>query len=246
MEQTKGLTAEMYKAVVAIVDERVKEIRVTREDFSALRGAVLELAQAQARTEARLEELAEAQARTESRLEELAQAQARTEAQVRELAKAQARTEARLEELAQAQTRTEEALHQLARQVGALSENIGFGLEDIARVVLPGYLERHYGVKLEGPLGAELGRKFFDVEGYYVELNLYGEGVRDGRKVTVLGEAKSRIHGREVEKFARDVALVEPLVEGEVMRVMFGFYIHPTAVKEAEKRGILLVASYQR
>ncbi|HDH09372.1 MAG TPA: hypothetical protein ENF84_00355 [Chloroflexi bacterium] len=190
MEQTKGLTAEMYKAVVAIVDERVKEIRVTREDFSALRGAVLELAQAQ--------------------------------------------------------TRTEEALHQLARQVGALSENIGFGLEDIARVVLPGYLERHYGVKLEGPLGAELGRKFFDVEGYYVELNLYGEGVRDGRKVTVLGEAKSRIHGREVEKFARDVALVEPLVEGEVMRVMFGFYIHPTAVKEAEKRGILLVASYQR
>ena len=58
MEQIKGLTAEMYRAVVAIVDERVKEIRVTREDFSALKGAVLELAQAQARTEARLEELA--------------------------------------------------------------------------------------------------------------------------------------------------------------------------------------------
>ncbi|MFQ6058561.1 MAG: hypothetical protein ACE5MB_06770 [Anaerolineae bacterium] len=239
MEQIGGLTAEMYRAVVAIVDERVKEIRVTREDFNALRDAVLELAQAQARTEARLEELAQAQARTEAHLEELAQAQT-------ELAEAQARTEAQMKELAQAQTRTEEALHQLARQVGTLGENIGFGLEDIARVVLPGYLERHYGLKLEGPLGAELGRKIFDVEGYWVELNLYGEGVRDGRKVIVLGEAKSRIHGREVEKFARDVALVEPLMKGEIMRVMFGFYIHPTAMEEAEKRQILLVASYQR
>jgi hypothetical protein len=165
---------------------------------------------------------------------------------VRELAQAQARTEEELEKLAQAQTHTEEALHSLAQQVGALSENIGFGLEDIGRVVLPGYLERHYRVKLEGPLGAELGRKFFDVEGQYVELNLYGEGKRDGQKVTVLGEAKSRIHGREVEKFAHDVTLVGPQIQGETMRVMFGFYIHPTATEAAKKYEILLVASYQR
>lgn len=37
MEQTTGMTAELYKAVVAVVDERMQEIQVTREDFDALR-----------------------------------------------------------------------------------------------------------------------------------------------------------------------------------------------------------------
>ncbi|MFQ6015127.1 MAG: hypothetical protein ACE5NP_06765, partial [Anaerolineae bacterium] len=220
----------------------------TRTDAS-----LKELAQAQARTDASLKELAQAQARTDASLKELAQAQARTEERVggleqamERLAQAQTRTDASLKELAQAQARTEGALRQLAQQVGALSENIGFGLEDVARVVLPSYLERHYGLKLEGPLGAELGRKFFDVEGLPLEINLYGEGQRDGQKVVVLGEAKSRIHRREVESFVRDLALVEPLMKLEVLRVMFGFYIHPTAMEVAKEANILLVASYQR
>jgi len=127
-----------------------------------------------------------------------------------------------------------------------LSETIGFGLEDIAHVVLPGYLQRHYQVILEGPLGEELSRRFFWVEGREIEINLYGEGRRDGQRVVVLGEAKSRIYGREVERFLADVKLVENQVEGEVWRVMFGYYIHPTAVKAAEEQGVLLVASYQR
>ncbi len=54
---SEGVTAELYKAIVAIVDDRVKEIRVTREDFSELRRAVNELAEAQIRTEKRVEEV---------------------------------------------------------------------------------------------------------------------------------------------------------------------------------------------
>jgi len=46
------------------------------------------------------------------------------------------RLEAAVERLAEAQARTEQALQQLATQVGALSDNVGYGLEDIARVVL--------------------------------------------------------------------------------------------------------------
>jgi hypothetical protein len=61
-------------------------------------------------------ELADAQARTEARIEELAQAQARTEAWVEELAQAQARTEAEIHNLAEAQTRTEEILHLVANR----------------------------------------------------------------------------------------------------------------------------------
>jgi chromosome segregation ATPase len=244
MTEVTGLTAEMYRAVITIVDERVKEIRVTREDFNALKGAVQELTQAQARTgqwvhelvqaqartEQRVDELAQAQARTEQRVEELAQAQARTgqwvhelvqaqartEQRVEELAQAQARTEQRMggleramqelaqvqarteqrmggleramQELAQAQARTEQQMEKLAQQVGGLSDSIGYGLEDIAKVVLPGYLQRHFGIVLEGKLGEELNRHFFHIDGSDVEINLYGEGERDGQRVVVLGE----------------------------------------------------------
>jgi hypothetical protein len=253
MAEATGLTAEMYRAVVTIVDERVKEIRVTRRDFNELKGAVQELTKAQARTEQRMggleramQELAQAQARTEQRMDELAQAQARTEQRVggleqamQELAQAQARTEQRIEKLVEVQ-------ENLARQVGGLSDSIGYGLEDIAKVVLPGYLQRHFGILLEGELGEELNRHFFHIDGSDVEINLYGEGERDGQRVVVLGEAKSRIYKNDVEKFTHDLAVIDHVLKGEVVRVMFGYFLHPSAEVAARERDILLVASYQR
>lgn len=198
------------------------------------------------RLEQAIERLAEAQALTEVSLKELAQAQARTEAQMRELAsaqqelfKAQARTEAQVRELAQAQARTEAAIRQLARQVGALSENIGYGLEDIARLVLPGYLERKYGLKVD-----KLVRGLFLVDGVSVDIDLYGKGERDGKRIAILGEVKSRIYRREVESFQEKLDLVEPQIEEEVVKLMFGYFIDLSAMEEAGKE-ILLIASYQ-
>jgi polyhydroxyalkanoate synthesis regulator phasin len=218
MMETIGLTAEMYRAVVTIVDERVKEIRVTREDFNELKGVVQELAQAQARTEERVGGLEQA-------MQELAQAQARTGEQIERLVEAQ---------------------ENLARQVGGLSDSIGYGLEDIAKVVLPGYLQRHFGIRLKGVLGEELDRHFFHIDGTDVEINLYGEGERDGQRVVVLGEAKSRIYKNDVEKFVHNLAVMDHVLKGEVVRVMFGYFLHPSAEIAARERDILLVASYQR
>ena len=127
MEQPAGMTAELYKAVVAVVDERVGEIKVTRRDFDELKGVVKE------------------------RVGGLEQA---------------------MEKLAQAQTRTEISLRKLAQQVGKLSENVGFGLEDVARVVLPDYLAYRHNLQLEGEPGEELRRVFFQVDGREVEISL--------------------------------------------------------------------------
>jgi len=122
------------KALVETLGGMFEELKntVTKEDFrllgesidasvSRLDGAMIRLAEAQTRTEERLNELAQAQTRTEARIEELAEgqgrlfeAQARTEERLNELAQAQTRTEARLNELAQAQTRTETEVKSLA------------------------------------------------------------------------------------------------------------------------------------
>jgi predicted nuclease with TOPRIM domain len=274
MAETQGITAELYRAIVTIVDDRVREIRVTREDFDRLTQTVAQLAQAQARTEQRLEDLAQAQARTEQRLDrleaaverlaeaqartdaavqqlakrvdQLAEAQARTEQRLNELAQAQARTEQRVEQLegamqrlAEAQARTEQALQQLATQVGALSDNVGYGLEDIARVVLPGYLKQRYGVTVE-----RLERRIFSVDGQRFDVDLYAEGRRGRRRIVVLGEVKARIYAREVHHFQQVLQAVRPQLPAEPLPVLFGYFIDLSAMEAAQDQ-ILLIAAYQ-
>ena len=124
--------AEILADTLGLIAAQIRGEFATREDIQDLKESIRELAQAQARTEARVQELAEAQARTEARVQELAEAQARTEARVQELAEAQARTEeefrryretsearflgieAALERLAEAQARTEARVQELA------------------------------------------------------------------------------------------------------------------------------------
>jgi len=49
-----------------------------------------------------------------------------------------------------------------------------------------------------------------------------------------------------VNKFTRDVATVLPVIKGAVLKVMFGYLVHPYAVKRGEAEEVILVASYQR
>ncbi len=114
---------DLREAFFAIIEELEHYRRnvVTKDDFAALKAVVADLAvsvrdlaEAQKRTEQRVNELAEAQKRTEEGLNQLAEAQKRTEQRVNELAEAQKRTEQRVNELAEAQKRTEERLNELA------------------------------------------------------------------------------------------------------------------------------------
>jgi len=227
-----------------------------------LESALIRLADAQARTEAQLEiltgridQLAEVQRRTEERLDRLAEAQRRTEeqlaaltARVDQLAEAQRRTEERLDRLAEAQRRTEETVRALAermddlvRQVGRLAETIGFTLEDLAREVTPAYLAQYYGIRVTA-----LDRRFFTVDGQEVEVDLYGEGRRDGEVVVVVGEVRSRIHGRDVEMAARQAQRLASQLPGRPVTVLFGFVIHPSAREVAAQYGAVVISSSGR
>jgi len=188
------------------------------------------------RLEMALERLAEAQLRTEERV-------GRLEEGVAALAEAQRRTEEQVAALAKIQQRTEESIRQLAHTVGTFSEVIGFGLEDIARVVLPGYLQRHLGVIV---FGDELERRFVTTDRQVIEVNLYGKGKQNGESVVIVGECKSRIRSSQVEEFAATVEQLRPHIEGKLIPVLFGYWIHPSGHEAAQRAGVLLVASYQR
>ncbi len=222
-----SITPELYEFIVKVVEEKVKEIRVTREEFDKLRSAVEDNSRAISRLEKAVDRLAEAQAKSEERLTRLEKA-------VEDNSRAISRLEKAVDRLVA-------AIGDLRVQVGRLSEVIGFGLEDIAKALVPYWLKEVHGVALEG----DLRREFLQIDGREVEVNLYAKGFREGRAVDVVGETKSRIYGGDVLKFYREV--VEPLrkLGREVVAFMVGFAIHPSARKEAEGRGILVVAAYE-
>jgi hypothetical protein len=160
---------------------------------------------------------------------------------VEELAAAQARTEARLEQLATAQARTDLAVQALAQQVGRLADTIGFTLEDLAREVTPAYLAQHYHTYVP-----QLDRHFIRLDGHELELDFYGQGQRDGERVTVVGEVRSRIYGRDVEDAVRRTMRLTPQLSGTPMTVLFGFVIHPSARETAQQLGAVVISSSGR
>ncbi|MBS7605939.1 MAG: hypothetical protein QXR62_00020 [Candidatus Bathyarchaeia archaeon] len=268
-----SITPELYDFIVKVVEDKVRDIRVTREEFDRLRKDMDEhfrrledavaglteaqrrteeglksLAEAQKRTEEELKALAETQRRTEERLNALAEAQKRTEDELKALAEAQRMTEARLSALAEAQKRTEEAimkliisLDALRVEVGRLSETVGFGLEDIARVVLPGWVYARLGIRV-----SDLRREFIKVDGREVEVNLYGEGELKGEKIIIVGEVKSRIYGSDVKEFYDNIYVpIARMAEAKVIGILFGYLIHPSAKKLSEELGLHVVVSYE-
>ena len=110
-------TAATLLGVLNKVARQMRDASISREDFLELSRAVQALAEAQRRTEERLEiltqrvdALAEAQRRTEERLEILTQRVEALTQRVDALAEAQQRTEERVDALAEAQHRVEERL----------------------------------------------------------------------------------------------------------------------------------------
>jgi hypothetical protein len=237
MEEFRGLTADLYQAIVAIVDDRLEAVRLTREGFERLEAAITQLAEAQARTEARvgrLEEamtrLTEAQARTEARVGRLEEAMTR-------LAEAQARTEVALQD-------TQRALRQLARQVGGLSDTVGGDIEDIAYIVLHDVLQRDFGWQV-----GVLERTWQQWNGEPQEVNVFGRATdpaRPERTIWIVGEAKHNLTMREVEDFAWQVERARQHLAGEVYAVCFAYRARPEVRVRLKELGIPLLFSYGR
>ena len=253
---------KMTQVIRQIYEELSQSVR--KEDFNELKSVVKELVEAQHQTEKRLdsltvkvEELAEAQKRTESRVEELAEAQHQTEkrldsltVKVGELAEAQKRTESRVEELAEAQKQTEleitklsKGLRQTRQMVGGLSDSVGYGLEDRAIAVMPSLLKEKFGIESDNGFV----RKYIILDGQEVELNMFGTGHKADEKWFVVGEGKAKLSKKDVDKFLRLLTRLRTfkLVEDRVLPIMVTYSTRPATQRYAEEKGINIIWSYE-
>jgi len=232
--------ARLEEAVEGLTQAQKKsEERLTR-----LEKTVEELAMAQKRTEERVEELTQAQKKSEERLTRLEKA-------VEGLAMAQKRTEERVEELTQAQKETEENLNKLIKEhiktrekVENLSHNFGFLLEDRAIQSLPEILEER-GIKVL----SRLRTKRMIYEGKEYELNIYGIVEEGGKKKVLVGECKSRMSKKEVNRFTKvidrvkDRLMEEERADGVYLMVVV-HRLNMEMEKYLKEKGIDFVESY--
>lgn len=148
------------------------------------------------------------------------------------------RTDQQFAELATTQTQTSRAIEQLVQTVGALANDFGFSLEEFTGALLPSYLERYYGIR-----SLALERQHFEMEsGDIEEVDLVGEGERDGRPVWVLAECRAKIGGGETRRLSRklaDVAALRPTITA--VPIIVAMNVHPTAEAAAADTGVLLL-----
>ncbi len=253
--------------------ERNREESVTKREFNELKEVVRDLAEAQLKTEARLdtltlkiEELAEAQKKTEERLdsltlkvEELAEAQKRTEERVEELAAAQKRTEERLEELAEAQKRTEERLEELAeaqkqteKEVAALARGLKATREQV------GGLARSMAYALENEAYRKLPAHLASFHGIVVqdrivradvadeEINFFGRAQKNGKPLILIGESVLRLDdASKLKSLQAKLEKVSALMAEELIPLVVTHYAKPKVLEKAREAGILVIQSFE-
>lgn len=128
-----GIDGKLYKTIVAIVDERVKDIKVALKDSDRVEGRL-------DRIENAVEKLADAQNRTEKKVEELAEAQKETQKEIIILTK-------RMDGLAVEVNILARGLNLTRKDLGGVTSTLGYMLENEAYRVLPQILKKRYGIE---------------------------------------------------------------------------------------------------
>jgi len=211
------------------------------ERLTRLEKTVAQLAEAQAKSEerlARLEEtvaqLAEAQRKTEERLNQLAEAQARSEERLTRLEETQMEMIRQIEKLARGLRRTRE-------EVGGLAHTIGYRLEDESFKALPALLKRDLKIEVIG----RLKRDYVEVApGKYVEVNIFGSARRNGEEFFILGEAKSQLKKKDVDRFVKKCNMLIPFLGKDQIRVLVTYQTSPQIRRYIDEKGIKLYFSY--
>ena len=216
-EEQVRVLGEVLSDIKALTEKEL----VRASDFNELKGIVKDLAQAQKRTEQRIEELAEAQKRTEQRVEELAEAMRRMEEAIEKLI------------VGLTNTRTD---------LGGLQRSFGYMLENEAYRSLPSIMQKKFGIEVK----ERFLRKYLKLaDGAEVEINVLGKGVKNGEEVTIIGEAKSILEGNDVDRFLEVLKGLKEVIRGQVFKIFVTHSARPSVEGFAMNNDIQVIYTYE-
>jgi DNA repair exonuclease SbcCD ATPase subunit len=147
------------------------------------------------------------------------------------------KTNERLDKLILAFEKAEKRNEQTRKQVGVLTDNFGYLLEDKAIRTLPKLLKEKYGFEITEPLR----RDFIEINGKYIEVNIYGKARKNNEEFIIIGEAKTRITNKAIIGFLEKCNNFE----GKQFRIMIGYLITPKIKQILENNNIIFINSYE-
>jgi len=217
------ITSAVKREIINIIDARIREVHVTKEDFSELKDIVKDLGVKMGDLAVAQKELTEAQKRTEVKIEELTEAQKQTEVEIKNLTR---------------------SVDGVMKEVGGIGRSAGYALENEAYRHLPEFLQRKYGIAVrEKMIRAHIGGK---------EVNLLGWAEREGREVLVVGEAKTRLDERGEgaeeafdeleEKVQAAMSEYRPV---EIVKILVTHFARKGFLDLAKEKGIIVVQSFE-
>ena len=222
-EKFQQVFTEPQTAMLVAAFEESRDRLATLEDFSQLKDSINRVAGAQEKTERELRALAEAQ-------KELAEAQKELAESHKGMAEAQ-------KEMAEAQKETAWSMKDLRKQVGGLSQSVGYGLEAYAMERIPKILAKRLGL-VEESSGPE---QFVYPDGTEDEIDVVVRGTIGGRRVVFLCETKTNITPQEIRDFLLVADRVRPQVGcDDVHTLCFAYRASPESRQlVADSGGIL-------
>lgn len=209
------ITPSIKREITNIIDARIREAHVTKEDFSELKNIVKDIG-------IKLGELTEAQKRTEIRVGELSEAQTRTELEIRKLAK---------------------GLNETRGEVGGLSRSMSYALENEVYRMLPKMLKKEYGIELKDRLiREEVGGKEINILGKAKkkgrEVLIVGEA-----KLRLDERRDKKDVFRELEEKVK--AVKKEYNGANIIKILVTHYATKGFQKKAREQGIIVVQSFQ-
>ena len=192
---------------------------VKTSDFNELKEIVRHLAQAQDRTEVRMEELAQAQERTEAAVQ---------------------KTEAAVQKLVLGLTETR-------REVGELSRSMSYALENEAYRCLPAFLNEQHGIEMtERLVRTDIGEEEINFFGHAMRND---EPVIIVGETKLRLDERRRAGREEdyiLDQLERKLdAVRDAYPEAALVPLLVTHYARTAFARQAEGRGILLVQSFE-
>jgi len=228
---------------VQVTQQHSREIAELREMTQKNTQAIAELVQV---TQQHSREIAELREMTRQNTEAIIELRKTTQQHSEEISQLRQT----VQELVEVQKQTQEdirrltwGLDDLRKQVGGLATTVGYTLENAAYKALPSLLHRDYGVQVDGAL---IRQYVQDNQGEHIEVNIFGQGRRNGETLTIVGESKAQLSKNDIDNFLR--RKIQRL-QGRYPNLFPVLVVHMTSDWDVEayarEQGVAVYYSYQ-
>lgn len=156
----------------------------------------------------------------------------------------------RFEQWARAQSKIDrefQRIHRCLTKVETLIQQLygqlNYNLANTAHDVLPELLKTRYNVKVDKLYHANV---VYSLEkGKYDEVNIFGEGFRNGQKVYVVGECKARFGVKNFRDMERMLKRVEKKLDAPLFPLVLAYQYHPRVEMLLKQHSIPYIWSYE-